>query len=409
MLDRLPKHSSLLGYLMLLIGCICPVKNIQAQSNPCNKVFSLLTCSPGTELYSTFGHSALRVTDTASKEDWVFNWGTFDFSDPQFYSKFVRGKLLYYLNVEPFPSFMMAYQYEQRSVQEQVLALNCAEKTEMDRLLRLNLQPENRYYKYDFSYDNCTTRLRDLIAKATGGKYATPKIIETGSPSFRTLIYQYLDQNQQDWSKLGIDLLLGMPLDKKLTNHSAQFLPDYLLLALDRTKAKEREANDSLSNASTGQLVAVKQTLFQAHVTKPATTYFTPLVLFSLIALIVVPLSFIPNQKIRRLLNVVDFTWLFLTGALGILFVFMWCCTDHQACKDNLNIWWAYPPNIIVAFLLHKKWKSLHYHFIFLAISYAILWISWHFLPQTLNASLFPLVLMMAVRAWRRSQTTNPK
>lgn len=369
----------------------------QEINQTCTKQYSLLTCSPGSELYSTFGHSALRVVDTVSGMDYVFNWGTFDFSDPDFYTKFVRGKLLYYLNVESFGDFMLGYRYEQRSVYEQVLQLSCAEKTELDQLLRENLKTENRYYKYDFCYDNCTTRLRELIAKATQPPYPVPAILPAGEPSFRTLIHQYLDAGNQPWSKLGIDLLLGMPLDQKLDHRTAQFLPDYLLKALDSTQRNEE------TGSGVQRLVAEKKTLYQATEATPQGSGITPLGVFSILALLVMALSFFAKTpRAQKILNGIDFSWLFLSGALGFLFIFMWLFTDHQACRNNLNLLWAYPPNLLVAFLFWKPWKTVRLHFGFLIGLYSLLLLSWWILPQALNPALIPFVVLMLVRAWKR-------
>jgi hypothetical protein len=139
-----------------------------SQSDACELRISLITCSPGTELYSTFGHSALRVTDKSNGTDIIFNYGVFNFYDPDFYAKFVRGKLLYYLDQQNFTDFLQDYASENRSVSEQVLSMNCMEKKEMQQFLFTNLRPENKTYKYDFLFDNCTTRLRDLVFIKSG-------------------------------------------------------------------------------------------------------------------------------------------------------------------------------------------------------------------------------------------------
>ena len=126
---------------------------------------SLLTCTPGEELYSTFGHSAVRVLDTGSGTDLVYNYGTFNFDEPGFYMKFIRGKLLYYLSVSDFGSFRNEYRESNRGITEQVLNLDQEQEKEIISLLENNMLPQNRAYKYDFLYDNCTTRLRDLVEK----------------------------------------------------------------------------------------------------------------------------------------------------------------------------------------------------------------------------------------------------
>src|SRR4051812_24672160 len=129
----------------------------QAQdSSNCHVRISLLTCAPGQELYSTFGHTAIRITDSIRRTDIVYNYGTFEFDDPNFYMKFVRGKLDYFLSAAYYPDFMYEYQEEQRSVTEQVLNLSCTQKQQIVQALAINMQGANRMYKYDFVYDNCT-------------------------------------------------------------------------------------------------------------------------------------------------------------------------------------------------------------------------------------------------------------
>ncbi len=131
----------------------------------------MLTCSPGEELYSTFGHTALRVKDNATRSDIIFNYGTFEFG-PDFYTKFIKGQLRYFLSIETYADFAYSYQYESRSIQEQVLRLSCAEKEKLFAALQANAQEENKYYQYDFLFDNCTTRARDIVA----GNTASPVI-----------------------------------------------------------------------------------------------------------------------------------------------------------------------------------------------------------------------------------------
>src|SRR5688500_1732759 len=124
-----------------------------SQIDTCNTRITLLTCGPGEELYSLFGHSALRVTD-ATGLDIIFNYGTFDFDDPQFYVKFVKGKLLYFVSTERFSDFRRSYQYENRSIIEQDLHLTCEERQRLFDALRINAREENKYYAYEFLFDN---------------------------------------------------------------------------------------------------------------------------------------------------------------------------------------------------------------------------------------------------------------
>ena len=200
----------------------------------CDLRISLLTCGPGDELYATFGHTAIRVTLKDSSGDYVFNYGTFEFQEG-FYSKFVKGSLLYYLSVQDYDEFLYTYQAENRSVTEQVLQLTCEEKHQLFFVLQQNADPRNRNYKYDFLFDNCTTRAKNIIFNNSRIPVITGRIIPDKAPTFRDLIHSYLDSGKKQWSKLGIDLLLGASVDKRVTNDQAQFLPEYLMHGVDHS------------------------------------------------------------------------------------------------------------------------------------------------------------------------------
>ena len=161
---------------------------------------SLLTGSPGTELYSTFGHSAIRVHDPSTGMDIVFNYGTFDFNTPNFYLKFAQGKLNYKLSIETFEQFRAGFIYENRSVVEQKFNLTQTQKNLLFALLEQNYLPENRFYKYDFFFDNCATRIRDLMITAFGEdfQYQYPEEWKNSGLTFRNLIDMYLTNHH--WS-----------------------------------------------------------------------------------------------------------------------------------------------------------------------------------------------------------------
>jgi hypothetical protein len=128
----------------------------------------LLTCGPGTEIYSVYGHSALRIVIPAKNSDLVYNWGVFDFSTPHFAWEFAKGKLDYMLGVSSYDSFLKEYYAETRWVISQKFNLESRDNEKLFALIVDNLKPENIKYKYDFYYDNCSTRIRDLVEKAIG-------------------------------------------------------------------------------------------------------------------------------------------------------------------------------------------------------------------------------------------------
>jgi hypothetical protein len=362
-----------------------------AQNDSCDLRISLITCSPGAELYSTFGHSALRVTDKSTGTDIIYNYGVFDFYDPDFYVKFVRGKLLYYLDQENFTDFLFNYSADNRSVSEQVLNLDCTEKAAMQQFLFTNLRPENRQYKYDFLFDNCTTRLRDLVLTKSGKKYQTADILENKPTSFRNNIHHYLDMNKMDWSKLGIDLLLGAKLDRHMNSSEAMFLPDYLEKGFDS------------SRFSSMPLVEQKIPLFikKDNPELSKTSFTTPGLVFSLLLIVLVALSFFAFRGSSTIMALADFLLFLVTGLLGILLVFMWTGTDHQICGNNYNLCWALPTHLFAAFFIRKESPWAKKYFLFTAILSALLLVCWYFLPQELNTALIPVVILIGWRSWR--------
>ena len=358
----------------------------------CNIHLSLLTCTPGTELYSTFGHSAIRVTDISAGTDIIFNYGTFDFNDPAFLPKFVRGKLLYFVSIDEFKNFVDQYNYEKRGITEQTLDLSCAVKKKLLIALHDNAKEGNRYYKYDFVYDNCTTRVRDIIFSAADNEVDTKNIRPKNEITFRNLIHEYLDNGHHYWSKLGIDILLGSPLDKKLSNSETMFLPDYLLKAFDSTTLSGKP------------LVTEKNTILKSTMPVDKAPLFTPFWFFTFLFLIIAILSFFDGilrlKKANQFFIYFDFILFFLSGAFGVLLLFMWLGTDHQACRNNFNLLWAFPSHLVVVFYLLKKRNWLRYYFLANAILLLLLLIAWKWLPQEMNNGLLPVVGLLMLRSF---------
>jgi len=348
---------------------------------------SLLTCTPGDELYSIFGHSAIRITDSSNVGndyfDIVYNYGTFNFDDEGFYLKFMRGKLLYFISIVKFDDFKFDYQSTNRGMTEQVLNLTPTEKENIHFALKENLKEENRYYQYDFFLDNCTTRLRDIIEK-----YKQPQPlfhpVMPANTRFRQAIHQYLDSGKQYWSKLGIDILLGARTDRIMTTSQQQFLPDNLMLAMDKSTPRM-----SLSSGN----------LYQLTNNTDKKSWFTPVLFFSLLLGLFISLSLSKNKYAQSVLNGLDGLLFFTTGLLGIILLFMWFFTDHSMTKNNYNLFWALPTHIIFSFLINKNKPFVKKYFLATAISLAILLLLWPFLPQQMNNSLIPVVLLLLYRS----------
>ncbi len=345
---------------------------------------SLLTCTPGAELYSTFGHSALRVVDSSSVTDFVYNYGTFNFDDEGFYIKFARGKLMYYISIEKFQDFRSFYQEDNRGMIEQVLGLSAVEKINIQHALNENLKEENKYYKYDFFLDNCTTRLRDMIVKARSPQPILPNVMPVNT-KFRQAIHQYLDKNKKYWSKLGIDILLGAPTDAVMTTSQQQFLPDNLMKALDSCKNV--------------RIVTTSKNLYPLAVQDNSTNWFTPMFFFCVLLGVFILLGCFANKKIQALLNGLDGLLFFSTGVLGIILILMWTATDHSMTKNNYNLLWAWPTHTIISFFVNSKKNWVKKYFLINTIVLIILLLAWFFLPQQMNNALIPFVLLLVYRS----------
>jgi Domain of unknown function (DUF4105) len=348
---------------------------------------SLLTCTPGDELYSLFGHSALRVIDSNSVTDIVYNYGTFNFDDEGFYIKFIRGKLNYYISVAAFEDFKYDYQSTNRGMTEQLLNYSATEKINIQHALIENLKEENKYYQYDFFFDNCTTRLRDLIVKSKHPRPLLPAV-KPANMRFRQAIHEYLDKGHQQWSKLGIDILLGAPTDQIMTASDQQFLPDNLMKALD-----------SAQNTS---LVISAKNLYELYPSANTKPWFTPMVFFMALLIFFIVLHFALNKKLPLMMSGLDGLLFFCTGLLGILLIFMWVATDHSMTKNNYNLLWSWPTHLIISFFINSGKPWVKKYFLFTAIGGMLLLVAWPFLPQQLNLSLIPFVMLLIYRAATR-------
>lgn len=345
-------------------------------------------------MYSTFGHTAIRVRDAATSADEVYNYGTFEFA-PDFYYKFVKGKLLYALAVEDFRDFYFLYQAESRSIIEQDLALNCLQKQQLYAALRTNAQPEHRFYRYDFLFDNCTTRAGDIIAQNSSEPVKYPFLFPNSQPTFRDLIYVYLNRAHQDWSKFGIDLLLGAKLDRKATNKEAMFLPDNLMKAFDG------------ATVSGTSVVKEKKAILSMPDVASESYLITPFVLFALLLVIFGAFSFTKKEWAKRLVGVFDVVLFVVLGLVGVLLLFMWFGTDHALCANNYNLVWAFPTHLVAAFFMYSGRPWVRRYFGATFVVNVLLLLFWAFLPQHLNTALLPLVFLIALRSGMRSRTEH--
>lgn len=354
--------------------------------SPLSKV-SLLTVGTGDELYSKFGHSAFRIQDPTIGVDRIYDYGGFDFEQPGFYLKFVQGKLNYRMSGYKTEGFIKAYELENRWVKEQTLNLSQEERNEIFAFLQNNYRKENRYYLYDFLFDNCATKIPEVLKKGLGDKlkFDYPHLEKTFT--FRELIHQSLDENA--WATFGIDLALGSIIDRKASPWEHQFLPVYVYEQLKHTKinAEAFVTNEEL-------LVEEKP------LEKSTLIIFTPLFWLILLMLAVVILTYFDFKKKKRT-RWLDFSLFFITGAAGLLLFFLWFMTDHVFTKDNFNLLWAFPLNIILAFILLKSktppnWFTILLWALIAGIGITI--ILWLFNIQIFSPLLIFILVALAIR-----------
>lgn len=358
-----------------------------AQANNSKLKISVITCSPGGELYATFGHTAIRIVDSIAQTDSIYNYGTFDFDDPNFYQKFVLGKLDYFLSTEATYSFLYNYTQENRSVWEQDLLLTPQEKKAIQLFLISNLQGNKKYYKYDFLFDNCTSRVRDILSRNAKANF-TKTVVEPNK-TFRNLIHLYLDSAGMCWSKLGIDLLLGSKIDRVANSNETNFLPEILL--------------QNLSTQSS--IIAPTFTLFNATPIQKSSSEYLPATFFSGLLIVLVGLSFSKQSWCTVSYNILSSLLLYVSGLIGFLLLFMWFATNHQSCANNYNLLWALPTNFIAAFFMFSKktWVKKYFSISFILLVATL--VSWFFLPQQLNLNFLPLIACLGFVYY---QKTNP-
>ncbi len=349
---------------------------------------SVLTIGPGDELYSKFGHSAIRVKDPVSRIDWVFNYGTFDFNTPHFYLKFIRGKLNYMLSVQSFRGFYYEYKAEKRSVYEQVLDLSYDQKKKIFDFLLWNAQPENRYYLYDFLYDNCATRVRDVIKNQLGDSLIMPN--HPLNLTFRKAFLSYVDN--QPWLKIGINLLNGMEADKKLDLYHAMFLPDYVDTVMSISSLKMPGNNKK-------PLVKEGHYIYRFDRNGSKNPWIKPWLVFGLLLLLVIWVSVWEYRHLSRK-KWIDFLTFFITGLAGTILLGLWLLTDHLVAKNNLNILWLFPLHLIYAFFVIKEkpaqWVKLYANI--MRYYYLLFLVAMPFLPQYIDYNFIPIILIILIR-----------
>jgi hypothetical protein len=288
---------------------------------------SLLTCQPHDEVYSLYGHTALRWHDLhKGKGDIAFNWGVFDFKKPHFVARFVFGLTDYELGGFPYQYFKQEYRRWGSMVTEQVLNLTAAEKQKLQQALEENLRDENRIYRYNYFYNNCTTKARDIIEKCIDGRLEYAER-EDYSPSYRDMVHLMTERNP--WARFGNDVLLGIKADQTASRQEQEFLPNNLMYDFDhaqiytngnyRPLVKERRIGEPPG-------VQIQQSAF------PLTPWQSGMMIVAIGLLI-----FAVEWKMKRSFLVWDLLLMVTTGVFGIVLTLM-LFSQHPTVSLNLQI-----------------------------------------------------------------------
>jgi hypothetical protein len=406
--------------VLLLFASIVPFA--RGQSNDVisdDARFWLMTILPGDEIYSTWGHSAIRVHDPERGFDVSFNYGTFDF-DAYFLPKFLYGELDYLLSVQDYHLALASYREAERPVIEQELRLSAAQKDSLFAFLQINALPENRVYRYHFLYDNCSTRIRDVFEQALGTDISFADAPDPGK-SFRHLLDSGL--RVRPFIDAGIDWLFGSPVDRVAQPYETMFLPVYLMDAFDQATIQIEDRRMPLvASADTVFWIPDRSTSMQ---TFPwATTVAWCIFVMGLYVTVRNVAGGGRRGDVRsgkggrggkgdrggqgarggeggsavaRWFDVPLFT---LVGLAGIIIAFLWFVSLHDVTERNWHLLWSWPTHVIVAVALWRRssepWVSAY----LLAAAAVALTIAalGPFLNQWIHPALYPIMLVTTLR-----------
>jgi len=355
-------------------------------------VISLITCSPGEEVYAKFGHTAIRINDSGKGVDLVFNYGIFSFETENFYFKFIKGETDYQLGIYDTRYFLPEYAQRNSMVWEQILNLTIPEKRNLINLLLKNYEPENRTYRYNFIFDNCASRPRDKIYSAIEGyvKYQPNSEAKT----FRQWIGVYVGTDT--WLKFGIDIIFGMDADREASISESMFLPEVLMNEFETAQIQT-------SKGQIRKLVTEKKIL----VNKKETTtindswIYKPTTLFIVLLLIGMCLTIWDIKERKRHIKFFDTLILAISGIGGIIAFYLMFISLHPLVRSNLNLLWLNPLNLIVAVMMWIKpmRKVLFYYEIVNILLLVGALLAFALSIQSFNLAAFPLIVLLLMRS----------
>ena len=351
---------------------------------------SLITCSPGNEVYEKFGHSAIRIYDIKSGVDVVFNYGVFDFETPNFYYKFIKGETDYQLGIYNTSNFLAAYANRNSGVTEQMLNLTVEERKKLISLLLLNYLPENRVYRYNFIFDNCATRPRDKIQESLNGYVKYQSNFE--SKTFRQWIEFYVGID--NWASYGINLAFGMHADQVATQNESMFLPEVLM----------NEFQHALIINHHGQIrkmISDKKNLILLKENSQEVSWLSKPLVVSIILLIIGTLLTIWDLYRGHHFKTFDSFLYIITGFGGIILSYLALFSVHPLVKMNLNLLWLNPFNLVLGIVMWfpKLRTPVFFYEILNILLLVSALIAFALSVQIFNMATFPFIVLLLLRS----------
>jgi len=380
--------------IFLFIYISLSILNLNAQkiSISDSATISLITCSPGEEAYSKFGHTAIRIKDPSKGVDVVFNYGIFSFETENFYYKFIKGETDYQLGVYETGFFLPEYAARNSIVWEQVINLTPSEKRSLINNLLTNYEPQNRIYRYNFIFDNCSTRPRDKIISAINGYIKFQPANE--SNTFRQWIGVYVGTDT--WLKLGIDVIFGMDADKTATQNESMFLPEVLMSDFQNAEIYTFEGQSR-------KLVVQKPNILveKKEVREPTSSWLLKPMTISLFLLLVGIIITLWDIKRKLHFKLFDTVILIITGLGGLIAFYLMFFSAHPLVRFNLNLLWLNPLNLVVAVLIwikHLRKVVFLYEILNIVLLVGAL-VAFALSIQIFNMATFPIIVLLLIRS----------
>ena len=375
--------------LYLILFCLsinslyCVNKTEETKTSFEEAKVSIISIGEGSSLADAFGHTGVRVISNGN--DIVFNFGVYDFSAPNFYSNFVKGRPVYKLAVQKYENFKEGYIYQNRYLVEHELNISEESKINIIDLLVNNSRPENKYYTYDYLRDNCSTRVADILIDDTNNKFRVDKLESKAIITYRELIHEKISENS--WAALGIDLCLGAIIDKKISVRETFFIPEKLMKYMD-------ELMIDYSKPITKNIIFSPDSPSKYNEEFPK-----PLLVNLIISLLIILLTYF-NFRNNSWNRSIDFIIYLFSGFVGVLIIYLWFFSNHFASAQNFNFLWAFPFNLAVVFALIRKTPPMWtINFVKLNIILLILlFIHWTTGVQKYNITLLPIFISLLVR-----------